>query len=234
MPITQARVLSLLGAAQDYQRALEKLIALAKEMQHKSDNRRIEPGSALATIASQASELALLQYPVESALVIRLEAIHFTKEGRRNLQKTAKSRDNKMHEIEGLPKPNRGKGEKTSTISARQINPIIRPDPAITGPGSDFIGIAKLAPDGEYQPGRGGAEYIPKITSNARELEQTAIEVRADSKLDFEEEEPPAMPRYPVRPGYDLPESICQHELVIDMVCLKCGKPMEQGGEGNS
>ncbi len=223
MPITQARVLSLLGAGQDYQRGLEKLISLIHGMQAKTDNGRIEPGSALATITAQASTLALLQQPVESPLVIRLEAIHFAKEGRRNVQKTAKARENRMYAAEGLPHPNRGDGRIISQTSAKQINPIIRAQSGATAPAADFVGIVKLAPDGQFAPGAHGQAYLPEITSNARELEALSEPDFSGDNLDLGVEEPPAPPRFPIRAGYSMPESLCKHEMVVDGKCLECG-----------
>lgn len=79
MPITQPRMLSLINAAQDYQRALRRLCnEINLQYQLSPEN------SQLSHLAAIATEAGLLDLPIESSNTIALEAAHFSKTWKRN------------------------------------------------------------------------------------------------------------------------------------------------------
>ena len=79
MPITQPRMLSLINAAQDYQKALQRL---CQEINLQSQLYPKDP--QLSYLAALAIEASLLDSPTESPKAIALEVVHFQRVWKRN------------------------------------------------------------------------------------------------------------------------------------------------------
>lgn len=140
MPITQARMLSLLAAAQDYQQAFQTIMEKAEHIRSYLLARQITPEQACEQYEKATLPLLLLQYPYDSPVVLRFESLHFAKEKKRNDRKAAKARENRLADSTGQPRPNRGDGRQYGYLGGpkevqRQKHQItIEPSIAATAP----------------------------------------------------------------------------------------------------
>lgn len=112
MPITQPRMLSLLGAAQDYQQTMDKLFELVQETRARVESGEITLEQGFNLLAVQIRPELLLQFPYQSPVVIQQEIAHFKREARRNARKAQKLRENRQAARLGLPRPERGDGRE--------------------------------------------------------------------------------------------------------------------------
>lgn len=110
MPITQSRMLSLIGAALDYQQAMDRFFELAQTLRADVQSGGKTEAEAFNILAINLRPELLLNYPLDSPLVIRLEQEHYRRESRRNARKAQKARENKAAAQAGLPPPARGDG----------------------------------------------------------------------------------------------------------------------------
>lgn len=112
MPITQDRMLSLLGAAQDYQNTMERLFALGQETRARVESKEISLEEGFNLLCLTVRPELMLQFPYESPMVIKTESIHFAQNYKRNRNKALKLRENRQAAQLGLPKPYRGDGRE--------------------------------------------------------------------------------------------------------------------------
>ena len=112
MPITQPRMLSLLGAARDYQNSMERFFAVAQETRARVEQGQITVQEGFDLLAISIRPELMLEFPYESPAVIRQELQHFKRESRRNENKARKLRENRAAARLGLPKPQRGDGRE--------------------------------------------------------------------------------------------------------------------------
>lgn len=176
MPITQARMISLIGAAQDYQQALARLAERIEQYGLDTERGTISHRQALEILRLESQPHLVLSFPLESPVIIGTEAKHFKLNGRRNARKAANLRENREHEKLGLPKPDRGDGrqDKYHQTKTKQILPDAVPDLGATAPeylpGSwaektavqraQFGGKTDILPEDEleFEPGQPDAE----------------------------------------------------------------------------
>lgn len=110
MPITQDRMLSLIGAAQDYEQALTGLVETINSFHTRALRGELSVEDALSSLAANSHPGMLLKYPLDTPVVLRIEATHFAREKRRNARKAEKLRENRMADFYNQPRPQRGHG----------------------------------------------------------------------------------------------------------------------------
>lgn len=110
MPITQSRVLSILGAAQDYQQAALQIIDFIAQQVDNVQSGKLTAEQAFRLIAIDATPQLILKYPNESEQVLRDELKHFRRHVRENTRKAEKMRINRECDKLGIPRPDRGDG----------------------------------------------------------------------------------------------------------------------------
>ncbi len=136
MPITQARMLSLLAAAEDYAQAMNRFARIANITKARVESGQISPESAFDLIAVESLQ-SLLEHPMESNTVIKMERFHFNKEAKRNARKAEKMAENRAAKRLNSPKPNRGDGGYFGRMGAGRgsFKPPVNvvPDPDLLG-----------------------------------------------------------------------------------------------------
>lgn len=121
MPITQSRMIALIQAAQDYQRALDQVTEMIEMQRQLVEEGQRTHQQACEILFLSAHAKFLLSQPVESALTILAEARHFKLNQRRNDRKAAKARDRRSP----------GLRPQYSTTAPRSIHSAPEPDPSL-------------------------------------------------------------------------------------------------------
>ena len=183
-------MLSLLGAAQDYQLALARLIEEINQQHAKCMSGKITAEQALIYIAINARAGLMLRYPDQSPAVIKLESVHFAREKRRNIRKATKLRENRIADKLGAPRPIRGDGREYGKYGGSKFKRYITPQnytpdadntaPNITpflDPPTPSIEASLTTTGGTIT---GMTEAVAKLAANR------PPEVTADSDLDFD------------------------------------------------
>lgn len=77
MPISQADILQLLEAAEDFQQAAQEMHRMVVEADRRVDTGAM-PRTTLQELALMADPLMLLKHPVESEMAIRMARRHYS------------------------------------------------------------------------------------------------------------------------------------------------------------
>ena len=92
MPISQARMLALLSAAQDYQQALTEVGERALANTKFVADGMLSPADVVAGLPRQLKPENLLRSPIESAAAIAREASHFNRQTIQRNNRNARKR----------------------------------------------------------------------------------------------------------------------------------------------
>lgn len=201
MPITQARMISLIGAALDYKQALDQLVELVQSARQSPD-----PGLRLLSFAPGAHAEFLLKSALQTQLVIALESTHFRRESRRNAKKAANLREDREAERWGLTKPQRGdggshggKGKARARLPGLPLEPTVPADLELERFQQDTgtIGLddswTNRKKNNAVQAGRTGKG--PAVQNVSQFMDQPDPDPSSDEDLDFGPEEPQAPPQ---------------------------------------
>lgn len=137
MPITQARMLSVLAAARDYQQALNRVGDYIEQSLLEHEKGRLTIEQCITRILTHSRPSLLLAHPEQSYEVISKETAHFSRERRRNERKAEKLREDRMDKALNRPKRNRGNGAEYGILGAAKALPVlghIEPDPTLSQP----------------------------------------------------------------------------------------------------
>lgn len=89
MAITQLRMLALIDAALDYQRAIQRAEKFVSDAWFNVRQQNADPTEELSTLMTLIQELGLLSKPKESPIIIQLEQRHFRKTASANERRMA-------------------------------------------------------------------------------------------------------------------------------------------------
>lgn len=206
MAITQARMLSLLAAAQDFQQALAKITDQCDVIRAQLTSGLITEAEALEQFKLHTIPMLALQFPMESPAIIKLETAHFAREARRNERKAEKARENRAAQRDGLPKPDRGNGAQFGKLGSNSRG--INRSPVVALP---------IRPSIEASAPHSSAMRIPRSQNESLSWEGART---AEPEVDLT----PAR-QFTVRPGFQTPEKFCSHPRELpNGQCMDCGR----------
>lgn len=102
MPITQDRMIKLITAAQDFDRALTLAESIVQSAYSRVAKGETSAEDELAQLGAQIVASFLLRHPIDSASTLAVEASHFKKAAKRN-RRAQRQQAAKRHQEEPQP-----------------------------------------------------------------------------------------------------------------------------------